>query len=208
MEFDDNFFSAPTASNNITNSDDTTTKQSNANGGKSHSKFYVSDLDSPDGFSDLPRESIAICTTSLAARESLVQCQLNMREKDYIDLKPFRIFVGTWNVNGQSPASLTVSNLREWLSCDPTPPDMYAIGFQELDLSKEAFLFTDSPREDEWLRAVKEALHPGVHYVKVRLIRLVGMMLIVFAKKEIEQAIDGLAAETVGTGLLGKMVFI
>lgn len=50
-------------------------------------------------------------------------------------------------MNGQPPNGIT---LDQWLSADETPPDIYAIGFQELDLSKEAFLFHETPREEEW----------------------------------------------------------
>lgn len=54
------------------------------------------------------------------------------------------------------------------------PPDVYAIGFQEVDLSKEAFVFADSPREKEWLNAVKAGLHPRGNYREVKTVRLVG----------------------------------
>ena len=42
------------------------------------------------------------------------------------DLQTFSIFVGTWNVNGQSPAE----PLSGWLAGDKDPPDIYVIGFQ------------------------------------------------------------------------------
>lgn len=86
--------------------------------------------------------------TSLAAREKIIKQYMSLKASEYTYTKTIKVFVGTWNVNGQ-PASVS---LADWLTItDPDPPDIYAIGFQELDLSKEAFLFNETPREGEWL---------------------------------------------------------
>lgn len=161
----------------------------------------TNDLSSPDNFGNLPRQSIALGATPLAARESVIRIQMAMREDDYTYLENFKIFIGTWNVNGQAPTISTT----DWLSSDDDPPDFYAIGFQELDLSKEVFIFNDTPREQEWLSAVKNGLHPKAQYRKIKLIRLIGMMLIVFVKEQHIEHIHNISAETVGTGIMGKL---
>ncbi|XP_050430300.1 inositol polyphosphate 5-phosphatase OCRL isoform X2 [Adelges cooleyi] len=135
------------------------------------------------------------------SRESVVQHQMLLNEEHYTNAETIRIFIGTWNVNGQSN---TIS-LNDWLISDPESPDIYAIGFQELDLSKEAFLFNDSPREEEWLQAVSKSLNTSANYRKVALVRLVGMMLIVFVKKKHMEHIKHVATDTVGTGIMGKL---
>lgn len=166
----------------------------------SESDLSKSQMQSPE-FGNLPRQSIAMGVTPLAARESAIRLQMVMREDDYVYLKSYTVFMGTWNVNGQSPKE----SLKDWLAVDPVPPDFYVIGFQELDLSKEAYLFTDTPKEEEWLEAVKAGLNSSVNYKMVKLIRLVGMMMIVFIKEELAEFVKNVAAETVGTGIMGKL---
>ncbi|XP_035686464.1 type II inositol 1,4,5-trisphosphate 5-phosphatase-like isoform X1 [Branchiostoma floridae] len=136
-----------------------------------------------------------------SVREPIVKMYMLKEEAKYTHLKTFRIFAGTWNVNGQ-PAT---ESLKAWLAKDSTPPDLYAVGFQELDLSKEAFVFNDSAREEEWVKAVTHGLHPEASYRRVRLIRLVGMMLLVFVRSEHNKFLSQIEAQTVGTGIMGKM---
>ncbi|XP_037683597.1 type II inositol 1,4,5-trisphosphate 5-phosphatase isoform X2 [Choloepus didactylus] len=134
-------------------------------------------------------------------RDTIVKSQLLQKEEEYTYIQNFRFFVGTYNVNGQSPKEC----LRPWLSHGIQAPDVYSVGFQELDLSKEAFFFHDTPKEEEWFKAVSEGLHPDAKYAKVKLIRLVGIMLLLYVKQEHAAYISEVEAETVGTGIMGRM---
>ncbi|XP_067457045.1 type II inositol 1,4,5-trisphosphate 5-phosphatase isoform X5 [Thunnus thynnus] len=134
-------------------------------------------------------------------RDNLIRCELLKSEELYTYQEHFSFFLGTYNVNGQTPKE----SLRPWLSCTLNPPDIYCVGFQELDLSKEAFFFNDTPKELEWTKAVSEALHPEAKYALVKLVRLVGIMLLFYVKKEHAEFISDVETETVGTGIMGRM---
>ncbi|KAJ7417265.1 Inositol polyphosphate 5-phosphatase OCRL-1 [Willisornis vidua] len=77
--------------------------------------------------------------------------------------------------------------------------------FQELDLTKEAFFFNDTPKEEEWFKAVTDSLHPDAKYAKVKLVRLVGIMLLLYVKADLALNISEVEIETVGTGIMGRM---
>lgn len=134
-------------------------------------------------------------------RDTIVRSHLVQKEENYTYIQNFRFFVGTYNVNGQSPKEC----LRPWLSHSALAPDVYCVGFQELDLSKEAFFFHDTPKEEEWFKAVSESLHPDAKYAKVKFVRLVGIMLLLYVKQEHAAYISEVEAETVGTGIMGRM---
>ncbi|XP_071623590.1 type II inositol 1,4,5-trisphosphate 5-phosphatase [Heliangelus exortis] len=147
------------------------------------------------------RKASLLSEPDFGVRDTLITARLKEMEDSYTEIQNFRFFAGTYNVNGQAPKE----SLEPWLRCDAEPPDIYCVGFQEVDLSKEAFFFHGTPREEEWLKAVTDSLHPDAKYEKVKHVRLVGIMLLFYVREDLVMNISEVEAETVGTGLMGKM---
>ncbi|XP_031647340.1 type II inositol 1,4,5-trisphosphate 5-phosphatase-like isoform X2 [Oncorhynchus kisutch] len=131
-----------------------------------------------EGRDDLVRQSshtasnkaTMLAMPQFGLRDNLVRCELLKNEDIYTYLENFSFFLGTYNVNGQTP-----------------------------------FFFNDTPKETEWMKAVSEGLHPGAKYALVKLVRLVGIMLLFYVRNEHAKHISEMEAETVGTGIMGRM---
>ncbi|XP_078093891.1 type II inositol 1,4,5-trisphosphate 5-phosphatase isoform X3 [Mustelus asterias] len=163
----------------------------------------------PDITDDMVRNANVLATNKaqilmmpqFGLRDNLIKSELLKQEEKYTYIRNYRIFAGTYNVNGKSPKE----DLKPWLSYDAEPPDIYCVGFQEIDLSKEAFLFNDTPKEEEWFIAVSESLHPLASYAKIKHIRMVGMMLLLYVRKEHAAFVTEVEMDRVGTGIMGRM---
>ncbi|KAJ3076040.1 hypothetical protein HDU98_005989 [Podochytrium sp. JEL0797] len=134
-------------------------------------------------------------------KENWIAKQLRAREAEFAafrDLKLSRlIFTGTWNVNGQDPTE----PLHMWLHEDA---DIYVLGFQELDLSTEIYMFSDNTKHDRWSGEIERFLGSlKTKFYKVASKQLIGLLVLVYAKESLKPEINEVSTDAVGTGLMG-----
>ncbi|KAF6751635.1 DNase I-like protein [Ephemerocybe angulata] len=86
-------------------------------------------------------------------------------------------------------------------------PDVIVLGFQELDLSTEALIYSlGTAREDAWCRAVFASLgEKAEKYEKLVSRQLVGMLIVVIVKKSLKGCFTDIKATSAGAGILGVM---
>ncbi|XP_064460733.1 inositol polyphosphate 5-phosphatase K-like [Ornithodoros turicata] len=117
-------------------------------------------------------------------------------------MRDFRIYIMTWNVVCRGP----IEDLHCALGLEPpiiveSLPDMYAIGFQEVS-ARPQHLITQAFFEEPWIQAVKDALRKYC-YVKVKHVRLQGLVLAIFSKREHLIHLRGIQSTYTRTGLGG-----
>ncbi|EPZ33624.1 Endonuclease/exonuclease/phosphatase domain-containing protein [Rozella allomycis CSF55] len=136
-------------------------------------------------------------------KDGYVTRELKEMEQEFTSKRNAKILIGTWNVNGKPPLG---ESLGPWLR-QSTEPDLVILGFQELDLSAEAFLLKESARESEWTAAVDEGLKSTYRsrYRRVASKILVGMLLLIFSKMEHVSSINDIVYSSIGCGILGMM---
>ncbi|KAJ3193294.1 hypothetical protein HK101_005090 [Irineochytrium annulatum] len=158
----------------------------------------------PDVANPFINADLTQATTNVkGTKDGWVAKQLRQRESAFASFDTMRLFVGTWNVNGND----VTEDLLPWLrTAAGEDPDLFVLGFQELDLSTEAYIISDKTKEDDWCYAIASALEPlPSNYVKVTSKQLIGMLVVIYAKSTHAEHITEVSTESVGTGILGLM---
>ncbi|XP_058459082.1 inositol polyphosphate 5-phosphatase OCRL [Malaya genurostris] len=132
-------------------------------------------------------------------RDSKFKEELDRRRHEYIVYEPYKIYTATWNVNGQTSEDI---ELPEWLSTTDDPPDIYAVGFQEIEWTPEKIIMNETKIDRTWVNKVMTGLHKGAEYEELASVRLVGMMLTVAVKRTLRDQISDCLTAAVGTGTL------
>jgi inositol polyphosphate 5-phosphatase INPP5B/F len=138
-------------------------------------------------------------------KEEWIETQLQRRAEEFTERCELNLFLGTWNVNGRKP----VHNLDEWmLRALPEgldPPAVFALGFQELDLTAEALLLGDTARAAPWEQAGLRTLQQLAPYRLMLSKQLVGMLLCVYVRADLAPVLVSPLSAAAGVGIMGMM---
>ena len=118
------------------------------------------------------------------------------------DAQNVSVLFGTWNVNGQTPPA---EGLDAWLGREGTKPDVYCIGFQELDLSASALVLGDTSKAEPWVNCIAATLSKYGDYVQLATKQLVGILLCVFVRRALAGAIRDVQSDIMPVGIMGVM---
>lgn len=143
--------------------------------------------------------------TQAATRHSVKASQLNMllhrRRSEFVTHESLKIFLGTWNVNGWLLGP--EDDLHPWL-IQSAEADLIVLGFQELDLSAQALVRYTPDRAQAYQAHLKNALASYGEFQVVTSNQLVGLFIVVFARKGLAQEhISRVAVDSVATGPMG-----
>ncbi|KAJ2716349.1 hypothetical protein H4R19_000701 [Coemansia spiralis] len=142
---------------------------------------------------------------SSLTKEAWIRASLKKRRGEFLTAHGLDVFAGTWNVNGRGPA--TGAELSEWLGSAGGTADVVVLGFQELDVRAEAFVYNNAAKDAEWTEAVEAVLaadgRPQLEKIASK--QLIGMFVMVYARAAIARRISGVQTASVGCGLMGMV---
>lgn len=131
--------------------------------------------------------------------------QLKARESEFIETENWVIYIGTWNVNGQTPdGSLSLwlhSNVEKFVGKEP---DIYVIGFQEVvALTTTAVWNANEKNTQLWHSHILQLISKNRKFVVLRSYQLVGLVLSIFVREDQLNNFRDVSQEIVKVGVKG-----
>ncbi|KIM24328.1 hypothetical protein M408DRAFT_234635 [Serendipita vermifera MAFF 305830] len=147
---------------------------------------------------------------AILIRDDWIRKTVYSRKDTFSTTHKLRVRVGTFNVNGKNPDA----SIRAWVQGREEgktglldDPDMLFFGFQELDLSTGALLYsTSNLLETAWTSSIFSALgEKAGNYVKFASHQLVGMLILGFVRRGQRPYISEISTASIGVGIMGIM---
>ncbi|KAM6354603.1 synaptojanin-2 [Podargus strigoides] len=158
--------------------------------------------------------------TALMVTPSILKA-MSERQFEFTSFKRVRIATGTWNVNGGKQFRsniLGTSELTDWLLDSPKlsgvsefqddencPPDIFAVGFEEMvELNAGNIVNASTTNRKMWGEQLQKAISRTHRYIQLTSAQLVGVCLFIFVRPYHVPFIRDVAIDTVKTGMGGK----
>lgn len=150
-------------------------------------------------------------------RDAWIYKQIRARQDEFTQYRTARIFLGSWNVNAKGKEeSLDEFLLKDFGPNQETPPDIVAVGFQEMvDLNAvNVTVETKSQQRSQfWVERIKTTLNnpkythndPSRGYAFLTQRYLVGLLVCVFVRNPHKSRIKYLHSDSVGVGVMGML---
>lgn len=132
--------------------------------------------------------------------------EMGKHREAYTYDKELNLFAGTWNVCGKGPAEGV--QLDKWLfpaeHRNGNPFDVYMLGLQEIqNLAGVDAVRTDPKRGEQWRSIIRQTL--GADYEQVAERQLVGILVIVFLRKNHTPYLSNVQLSYAATGVLNAV---
>jgi phosphatidylinositol-bisphosphatase len=131
--------------------------------------------------------------------------RLKQREDDYTIKEKIKIFCGTYNLKGKT----VDENLQPWF-CFHESCDLYVLGFQELcELTTSSVLLNNDwvDRENTLIHHLNQVLggNKKLNLEFFKLNRLWGILLVIYARRDLIKSISDIMMDSVATGILNTL---
>ncbi|KFP20487.1 Synaptojanin-2, partial [Egretta garzetta] len=158
--------------------------------------------------------------TALLVTPSILKA-MSERQFEFTSFKRVRVATGTWNVNGGKQFRsniLGTTELTDWLLDSPKlsgvsefqddencPPDIFAVGFEEMvELNAGNIVNASTTNRKMWGEQLQKAISRTHRYIQLTSAQLVGVCLFIFVRPYHVPFIRDVAIDTVKTGMGGK----